>query len=58
LLELLDLRGQTVTIDAMGCQKEIAAQIREQKGHYVLAMKGNQPGLEEDLQQLYVDAIE
>jgi len=58
LLKLLDLRGQTVTIDAMGCQKEIAAQIREQRGHYVLGMKGNQPGLEEDLQQLYVDAID
>lgn len=58
LLRLLDLRGQTVTIDAMGCQKGIAAQIREQKGHYVLAMKGNQPGLEEDLQQLYLDAID
>jgi predicted transposase YbfD/YdcC len=58
LLKLLDLRGQTVTIDAMGCQKEIAAQIREQKGHYVLAMKGNQPGLEESLQQLYRDATD
>jgi predicted transposase YbfD/YdcC len=58
LLKLLDLRGQTVTIDAMGCQKEIAAQIREQKGHYVLAMKGNQPGLEHDMQQMYLDAID
>ena len=42
----------------MGCQKEIAAAIRGQGGHYVLAMKGNQPGLEEDLQQLYLDAID
>ena len=58
LLALLELKDATVTIDALGCQKEIAAQIRQQKGHYVLAMKGNQPGLEEDLQQLYVDAIE
>jgi predicted transposase YbfD/YdcC len=58
LLKLLSLRGCTVTIDAMGCQKEIAAEIRQQKGHYVLAMKGNQPGLEEDLQQLYFDAID
>ncbi len=58
LLKLLSLRGCTVTIDAMGCQKEIAAEIREQKGHYVLAMKGNQPGLEEDLQQLYIDGID
>jgi predicted transposase YbfD/YdcC len=58
LLKLLSLRGCTVTIDAMGCQKEIAAEIRGQGGHYVLAMKGNQPGLEEDLQQLYMDAID
>ena len=58
LLKLLSLRGCTVTIDAMGCQKEIAAEIRGQKGHYVLAMKGNQPGLEEDMQQLYLDAID
>jgi predicted transposase YbfD/YdcC len=58
LLKLLSLRGCTVTIDAMGCQKEIAAEIRGQGGHYVLAMKGNQPGLEEDMQQLYMDAID
>jgi predicted transposase YbfD/YdcC len=58
LLKLLSLKGCTVTIDAMGCQKEIAAQIREQKGHYVLALKGNQSGLQEDLQQLFVQAID
>jgi predicted transposase YbfD/YdcC len=58
LLKLLSLRGCTVTIDAMGCQKEIAAEIRGQKAHYVLAMKGNQPGLEADMQQLYMDAID
>lgn len=58
LLKLLNLRGCTVTIDAMGCQTEIAAAIRAQKAHYVLAMKGNQPGLEEDLQQLYTQAID
>lgn len=58
LLKLLSLRGCTVTIDAMGCQKDIAAQIREQKGHYVLALKGNQPGLEEDMQQMYLAGID
>lgn len=47
LLKLLSLKGATVTIDAMGCQKEIAAGIRQQKGHYVLQVKGNQPTLEE-----------
>ncbi|MBA3312243.1 MAG: ISAs1 family transposase, partial [Planctomycetaceae bacterium] len=46
LLKLLSLKGSTVTIDAMGCQKEIASQIREQKGHYLLGLKGNQPTLE------------
>lgn len=58
LLKLLNLDGCTVTIDAMGCQKEIAAQIREQKGHYVLALKGNQSGLEADMSQLMLEAID
>ena len=40
LLELLDLKGATVTIDAMGCQKEIAQQIVDRGGDYVLALKG------------------
>jgi predicted transposase YbfD/YdcC len=53
LLKMLDVKGCTVTIDAMGCQKEIAAQIREQNGHYVLALKGNQSGLAEDMQRLF-----
>src|SRR5512143_3744189 len=43
LLRLLDVSGALVTIDAMGCQKEIAAQIRERGGDYVLAVKLNQP---------------
>jgi predicted transposase YbfD/YdcC len=50
LLRLLDLRGATVTIDAMGCQKEIVRQLREQGADYVLAVKGNQKGLEEAIQ--------
>ncbi len=40
LLELLDLQDKIVTIDAMGCQKEIATAIRAQGGDYVLAVKG------------------
>lgn len=47
LLEMLDLKGAVVTIDAMGCQKAIAEQIVRQKGHYVLAVKDNQPALHE-----------
>lgn len=41
LLELLDLKGATVTIDAMGCQKSIATKIKEGGGEYVLALKEN-----------------
>ncbi len=58
LLKLLSLKGCTVTIDAMGCQKEIAKQIREQKGHYLLALKGNQSGLEKEMQQLLEEAMD
>src|SRR3954452_19157601 len=45
LLELLDVSGCLVTIDAMGCQAEIAGKIIEGKADYVLAAKGNQPTL-------------
>ena len=45
LLELLDLKGCVVTLDAMGCQTEIAAAIRRREADYVLAVKDNQPGL-------------
>lgn len=43
LLRVLELRGALVTIDAAGCQKEIAKQVRDQGGDYLLAVKGNQP---------------
>ena len=45
LLALLETKGAVVTIDAMGCQKEIAAKIRERRCHYMLAVKDNQPNL-------------
>jgi predicted transposase YbfD/YdcC len=45
LLELLDIKGALVTIDAMGCQKEIAARIVDGGGDYVLTVKDNQPSL-------------
>ena len=41
LLQMLDLEGALVTIDAMGCQKDIARQIRTSNGHYLLAVKEN-----------------
>lgn len=56
LLELLSLKGATVTIDAMGCQKEIARQIIEQKGNYVLAVKENQPTLHEQIVNTFAEA--
>ena len=45
LLELLALQGCIVTIDAMGCQKDIAAAVREREADYVLTIKDNQPTL-------------
>jgi predicted transposase YbfD/YdcC len=50
LLRLLDISGALVTIDAMGCQKEIADLIREGGGDYVLAVKQNQPTLYEQVE--------
>jgi len=58
LLELLDLKGCIVTIDAIGCQKEIAKQIVEQGGDYVLAVKENQPTLFADIRTLCSQALE
>jgi predicted transposase YbfD/YdcC len=57
LLQLLDLEGALVTIDAMGCQEEIAEQIRLHNGHYVLAVKENQPTLYADIQACFSKAI-
>lgn len=51
LLQILQLHGAIVTIDAIGCQKDIAAQVRDQGGDYVLAVKDNQPRLLEDIQE-------
>ena len=45
LLRLLDVRGVTVTIDAMGCQRAIAEQLVDSGAHYALAVKENQPTL-------------
>jgi predicted transposase YbfD/YdcC len=58
LLALLDLNGAVVTIDALGCQKEIAARVRDGGGHYVLALKENHPGLLADVREAVGDHIE
>lgn len=52
LLELLEIAGCIITIDAMGCQTEIAQQITDQQGDYVLAVKENQGHLFEDIEHL------
>ena len=49
LLDLLFLEGAVVTLDAMGCQREIACKIRDKGADYVLALKGNQGLLYEDV---------
>lgn len=49
LLRVLEVSGCIVTIDAMGCQTEIASEIVNRQADYVLAVKGNQPNLLEDL---------
>jgi predicted transposase YbfD/YdcC len=54
LLKLVDIEGAIITIDAMGTQKAIAAQIIEGKANYVLALKGNQ----ETLHQAVIDSID
>ncbi len=58
LLQLLSLKWCTVTIDAMGCQKEIAAKIREAKAHYVLAVEENQSHLYDDLREHFDGVLE
>jgi predicted transposase YbfD/YdcC len=56
LLELLDVRDCIVTIDAMGCQRAIAAQIKAREGDDVLALKGNQSQLYDDVVAYFDDA--
>jgi predicted transposase YbfD/YdcC len=57
LLELLDVNGVLVTIDAMGCQKEIAAKVVAGGGDYVLTVKDNQPGLLADIRACFEKAL-
>ena len=50
LLDMLAIEGAIVTIDAMGCQRDIAQKILDKKADYVLALKGNQGSLREDVE--------
>lgn len=58
LLDLLTIAGATVTIDAMGCQKEVAAKIVEKGADYVLALKGNQGTLRCDVETFFAEQKE
>lgn len=58
LLELIEISGSLVTIDAMGCQTDIAKQIVAQQGDYCLAVKGNQPTLHQGLMDHFEDHLE
>lgn len=58
LLQMLDVTGALVTIDAMGCQKEIATTIRQQEADYLLAVKENQSRLYEDIEQFFQAALD
>ncbi len=57
LLSRLDIAGAVVTIDAMGCQKQIAKQIKQQGGDYVLSLKGNQGTLHDDVKTLFTSCL-
>jgi predicted transposase YbfD/YdcC len=58
LLDILELKGCIVTIDAMGCQRDIAKKIREYGADYVLALKDNQSELQEMVDDFFSTAIE
>ena len=55
LLDMLDIKGCIVTIDAMGCQHKIADQIKSLGGEYILALKGNQGNLSNDVKLFFED---
>ncbi len=54
LLKVLDIKGCTVTIDAMGCQKKIAKQVLDSGADYILMVKDNQKELKEQVERLFI----
>jgi predicted transposase YbfD/YdcC len=58
LLDMLSIEGAVVTIDAMGCQKEVARKIVDKQADYILALKGNQGTLHEDVKLFAAEQIE
>lgn len=57
LLSRLDIAGAVITIDAMGCQKKIAEQIKRQGGDYVFSLKGNQGNLHDDVKTFFTSSL-
>ena len=57
LLNMLDIQGATITIDAAGCQKNIAKCIRKKGGNYILALKGNQGNLHAEVENFFKQVI-
>ena len=55
LLEMLDLTGYVITIDAMGCQTEIAEQIVDHQAHYILTMGDKEAHLLDDVKEAFAD---
>jgi predicted transposase YbfD/YdcC len=53
LLEILHIRGAVITIDAMGCQRDIAAKIVDGEADYMLAVKDNQPTLRAEVEEVF-----
>lgn len=58
LLELLDLNGKTVTVDAKHCQKKTAQTIRDARADYLMQVKANQKTLHEDVKLFFDEAID
>lgn len=58
LLKMLTIKGNVITIDAMGCQKAIVKQIREGEGDYVIALKGNQGTLHAEAENFFQQAMD
>lgn len=58
LIDMLSIEGAVVTIDAMGCQREVARKIIDKKADYILALKGNQGTLHEDVKLFAAEQIE
>lgn len=58
VLKSLNIEGSVVTLDAMGCQKDIASQIINQKGDYVLGLKGNHKGVNQRVEEVFNKGFE